>query len=869
MALDKDQLIKVYVLRLVSSLVPQEFGQEYIQSLAADLHSYLLTGMNQDSKNTDVNQLVDHFKKQFLSRGLMQEWILFQQILDQLIQHRSIDSIVNYLILLYHLQSGSNSNSQVNQGNYIQSSPFNDQITSNHNTPILGHSNLNRPTSENSNNSNGDPKATFINSASNSIPLQDLIHPYYESLSDNEILAYLSYTLCGLDSKLLPISKINGQDGLQIQIPETLNHSYTCLLTSIIEAGILYDWLKSSVDMKKGKLPSPIKTAYLRVLELELSNYLNHITSLFNDSSKIQSLLQVYNQIQGQILKLRLFYMITKENIMTDKNGYEFLLQMWKFSKFGDSNISITSKQIFEQISVPYYEIIEHWIIKGELVDNNDEFFISYNIEENHINDIIQFNSKKIPDFFTLVNKEIGYKIFQIGKNLIFLNKYCKELNWINNYNVKYTQFIFNVHQGLKSMNMNLINNLIRIQFDETLNYLTLIIFQKNLMFDHLINFKKFYLMNSNDFIESIIENGSSLFSKTSDSLTSNQLSNVLIESINSSTIKNYPLEFVNRLDARILDLTHGNMGWEVFTLEYKIHDLPIENIIYYDHGLLEYLKMFNFFWKLRHLQYLLNEGYIEYNDIWKNDLSFILKNSIKLKKASNLNIREHQQLWLLKSFKTIGIMRNQMIMFITTMIRFFSIDLVEDCFHKLIIEKLFKSKNPKHASNSNNQKLAIFNKTFAKSIQNKKIIGLEPELVEHNMNEYTIDELISIHQKYIHLITNYKLFSEDQIGKVSGDSYIKNIYALLEIVFMFIKASEEFGMLIRNYIAITNIEKGLQGGSNEEYDDDLEIIDDKLKLMFNQIYNQTYLQDFKSTKELFVKDLKSDLDLKDLSRSL
>ncbi|KAK7686860.1 hypothetical protein QCA50_009936 [Cerrena zonata] len=114
-------------------------------------------------------------------------------------------------------------------------------------------------------------------------------------------------------------------------------------------------------------------------------------------------------------------------------------------------------------------------------------------------------------------------------------------------------------------------------------------------------------------------------------------------------------------------------------------------------------------------------------------------------------------------------------------------------------------------------------------------------------MNEYTIDELISIHQKYIHLITNYKLFSEDQIGK----------------------ASEEFGMLIRNYIAITNIEKGLQGGSNEEYDDDLEIIDDKLKLMFNQIYNQTYLQDFKSTKELFVKDLKSDLDLKDLSRSL
>lgn len=209
------------------------------------------------------------------------------------------------------------------------------------------------------------------------------------------------------------------------------------------------------------------------------------------------------------------------------------------------------------------------------------------------------------------------------------------------------------------------------------------------------------------------------------------------------------------------------------------------------------------------------------------------------------------------------------MIMFITTMIRFFSIDLVEDCFHKLIIEKLFKSKNPKHASNSNNQKLAILNKTFAKSIQNKKIIGLEPELVEHNMNEYTIDELISIHQKYIHLITNYKLFSEDQIGRVSGDSYIKNIYALLEIVFIFIKASEEFGMLIRNYIAITNIEKGLQGGSNEEYDDDLEIIDDKLKLMFNQIYNQTYLQDFKSTKELFVKDLKSDLDLKDLSRSL
>lgn len=836
MELDRNQNIRLYVNRLVTSLVPREFGNEYIQSVSSDLNTYLLEGLHKNNQY-DIQQLLNGAKRRFASRGMTEEWIKFENVLETLSNKKSLDQIANYLVFFTSLlnketsQTETQTQPQARIPSTLQSSPYNRNIRL---SSAIDHNNFSQP-------------------------LDTLIGPYYETLPETEILTYLPYSLLGLDSKLLSFDKID-IDHYIIKLPDTINNSYNYLLSNILEAGLLYKWIKHSVDSKRGSILSPIKNSLLRCLEEELNHYVNFINEIFNDKENSDSLIKIYKLVFDKIFILRFFYKLLKQ--FDNINGYDLLLMINQFSKFGDLRIKNIATAIFSQISIPYYEIIEHWIIKGELIDNNEEFFIKFNVEENHINDIIEFIPAKIPDFFTSVNKSIGYKIFQIGKLLIFLNKYCNELTWINNYKIKYSNYVFNVNDGLKSMNMNLINELINQQYTESLKFFTKIIFEKNSMIEHLNNFKNFYLMKNNDFIDSIIKQGLTLFSQPSNSLTSNQLSTILIESINTSTIRYFPQEYVQRLDARILDLSHGNIGWEVFTLEYKINDLPIENILNHNQGLLEYLKMFNFLWKLRHLQYLLNEDFIEYNYLLKNDLRAINQKYVKLSKRRDgeLSLRDKKILWIIKSYKVINVIRNQLVKFITTLISYFSFDLIENNYQNLIINKLYKCSNQGSI-------IGRLDPEVLKSFQSRNLIGLNESETESVMNELTIDELIEVHATYIKSITNCKLFNDSSIGKISGNSYIKLIYTLLEIVFLFIKSSEEFSSLMTNYITIVNMEEN--DDSDDQYDDDLEAVDDKLRIMVSKIYHQIYLDQFHATKQQFIKDLRNDLTLKDLGKCL
>jgi len=54
-----------------------------------------------------------------------------------------------------------------------------------------------------------------------------------------------------------------------------------------------------------------------------------------------------------------------------------------------------------------------------------------------------------------------------------------------------------------------------------------------------------------------------------------------------------------------MLELSHGEIGWDVFTLEYRI-DAPID-VIVTPHGSKQYLKVFNFLWRVKRVEFALS----------------------------------------------------------------------------------------------------------------------------------------------------------------------------------------------------------------------------------------------------------------------
>jgi gamma-tubulin complex component 3 len=86
-------------------------------------------------------------------------------------------------------------------------------------------------------------------------------------------------------------------------------------------------------------------------------------------------------------------------------------------------------------------------------------------------------------------------------------------------------------------------------------------------------------------------------------------LTAVLESAIRSSNARNDPSDIRRRLDARILEYSRGEVGWDVFALEYKV-DAPIDTIIDPESMVL-YMKIFKHLWNLKRVEAALSRGWM------------------------------------------------------------------------------------------------------------------------------------------------------------------------------------------------------------------------------------------------------------------
>jgi gamma-tubulin complex component 3 len=131
-------------------------------------------------------------------------------------------------------------------------------------------------------------------------------------------------------------------------------------------------------------------------------------------------------------------------------------------------------------------------------------------------------------------------------------------------------------------------------------------------LWDHLQAFKKYILLGQGDFIALLIEsigyfllfqsNKSDDLDRPANSLNRYELTAPLESAIRGSLAQFDPPEILRRLDARMLELSHGEIGWDVFTLEYKV-DAPLDAIVTSECAK-QYLKVFNFLWRVKRVEF-------------------------------------------------------------------------------------------------------------------------------------------------------------------------------------------------------------------------------------------------------------------------
>jgi hypothetical protein len=96
---------------------------------------------------------------------------------------------------------------------------------------------------------------------------------------------------------------------------------------------------------------------------------------------------------------------------------------------------------------------------------------------------------------------------------------------------------------------------------------------------------------------------------KPANSLYRHNLTATLETAIRSSNAQTDPPDVLRRLDARMLEYSQGEIGWDVFTLEYKV-DAPLDTVLDPD-SMVKYLKLSNHLWKMKRIENTMINGWV------------------------------------------------------------------------------------------------------------------------------------------------------------------------------------------------------------------------------------------------------------------
>lgn len=433
---------------------------------------------------------------------------------------------------------------------------------------------------------------------------------------ETSLLRDLPFTLQGLSSTTLPFAKET-----TLKLPATLPPPLISLLHSLAEPSLLYRGLVSWVKTPAGGL---LGQSLRAAINGELRAYLNLVATLESQIRRALSSLDdsaPRNGIgsAGVTLKrcvvwtreatmgLRLLSLISEES--KSKKGGQLITLIHGFStSHGDPIVAAFAERLLGSVTRPFYDMLRHWIYDGELQDPFQEFFVR---EQNpNDGDRIELKSRGQSSVWndkyevekgmipSITTDDFAQKVFLIGKSLNFIRHSCGDAQWVDNYSKSSSK-------ELRYGDTATLEAWIDEAYKTTMKRLMDLMTNKFHLFKHLAALKSYLLLGQGDFIALLMESLAVNLDRPAGVQYRHTLTAQLEHAIRGSNAQYDSPEVLRRLDARMLQLSHGDIGWDCFTLEYKV-DSPVD-VVVTEYGNRQYLKVFNFLWKIKRVEFALS----------------------------------------------------------------------------------------------------------------------------------------------------------------------------------------------------------------------------------------------------------------------
>ncbi|KAF3007644.1 Microtubule-nucleating Tub4p (gamma-tubulin) complex component [Curvularia kusanoi] len=435
--------------------------------------------------------------------------------------------------------------------------------------------------------------------------------------SETELLRDLPFTLQGLSS-----SKLQFPSSTTLKLPANLPVPIVGLLHTLAEPAVLYKGLADFVESSEGDL---IGQSFRSALSKELRAYLGLVATLEGHIRRALTQLSEGPPHQGvskagvtlkrcviwtrdATMGLRLMSLMVEQS--KNLKGGQLISMIHSFSlNHGDPYVMAFAERLLSDVTRPFYDMLRQWVYDGELSDPFGEFFVSEQNEDDMMDlngdqgkggatsvweDKYKLNDKMVP---TIVADDFARRVFLIGKTLNFIRYGCGDANWVDTYSKEASK---ELHYG-DTANLE---TSIGDAYKTTMARLIELMGNKFKLFDHLQALKSYMLLGAGDFIAVLMESLASNLDRPANTQYRHTLTAQLEHAVRNSNAQYDTADVLRRLDSRMLELSHGEIGWDVFTLEYKI-DAPVD-VIVTPWGSKQYLKVFNFLWRVKRVEFAL-----------------------------------------------------------------------------------------------------------------------------------------------------------------------------------------------------------------------------------------------------------------------
>ncbi|OJK05162.1 hypothetical protein ASPACDRAFT_110431 [Aspergillus aculeatus ATCC 16872] len=436
--------------------------------------------------------------------------------------------------------------------------------------------------------------------------------PKPDAPQEPRLLRDLPFNLQGLSS-----SNLQFESSTILNLPPSVPVPIISLLNSLAEPCLLYRGVSAFVGSPtSGLLSQSLQAA----LANKLQSYLGLVATLEGEIRRALASPSDPNNprsaaASGVTLKrcvvwtrdatmaLRLMNLIVEE-AQHKKGGQLISLIHGLSTSHGDPFVRDFAEKLLAHVTRPFYDMLRSWIYDGELSDPYKEFFVVEpesrpNVDPRRTatsvwDDKYTLAEEMVP---SIITQDFAQKILRIGKSLNFIRYDCGNSGWVEEYSKETSK---ELHYGDTAG--------LEASIDEahktTMARLIYLMDDKFKLFEHLQALKKYMLLGQGDFIALLMESLASNLDRPAHSQYRHTLTAQLEHAIRASNAQYDSPDVLRRLDARMLEYSHGESGWDCFTLEYKV-DAPVDVVIT-QYASSQYLKVFNFLWRIKRVEFAL-----------------------------------------------------------------------------------------------------------------------------------------------------------------------------------------------------------------------------------------------------------------------